>query len=290
MAREDLFTVVLEHFQTDTADYADIVLPATTQLEHWDLMLSYGHHYVSLNRPAIAPVGESLPNSEIFRRLAARMGLDHPSLADDDLTMIRQALASTHEKMQGVTLDALLEKGWMRLNVPTPYLPYANGGFSTPSGKCELYSPRMAEMGLDPVPAFTPPYEFPELVPDLASRYPLTLISSPAHQFLNSTFVNVDALRRGAREPECLLHPADAERRGIGVGVRVVVHNDRGAFTAVARVEDTIREGVVWAPSIWWGKYAADGANANQTTSQRETDLGHGPVFYDNLVEVGLAD
>jgi anaerobic selenocysteine-containing dehydrogenase len=290
MAREDLFTVVLEHFQTDTADWADIVLPATTQLEHWDVMLSYGHHYVSLNRPAIGPVGESLPNSEIFRRLAARMGLSHPSLADDDLTMIRQALASTHEKMKGVTLDTLLETGWTRLNVPTPFLPYADGGFPTPSGKCEFYSARMAELGLDPLPAFTPPYEFPEQVPDLAARYPLTLISSPAHQFLNSTFVNVDSLRRGAREPECLLHPADAERRGIGVGMRVVVHNDRGAFTAVARVEDTIRPGVVWAPSIWWGKFAADGANANQTTSQRETDLGHGPVFYDNLVEVGLAD
>jgi anaerobic selenocysteine-containing dehydrogenase len=290
MAREDLFTVVLEHFQTDTADWADIVLPATTQLEHWDLMLSYGHHYVTLNRPAIEPVGESLPNSEIFRRLAARMGLDHPAFRDDDLTMIRQALASTQEKMQGVTLDTLLEKGWTRLNVPTPYLPFADGGFSTPSGKCEFYSARMAEMGLDPLPAFTPPYEFPEAVPDLAARYPLTLISSPAHQFLNTTFVNIDSLRRAAREPECLLHPADAERRGIGVGMRVVVHNDRGAFTAVARVEESIRPGVVWAPSIWWGKFAADGANANQTTSQRETDMGHGPVFYDNLVEVGLAD
>ncbi|HEY9226166.1 MAG TPA: molybdopterin oxidoreductase family protein [Gemmatimonadaceae bacterium] len=290
MAREDLFTVVLEHFQTDTADYADIVLPATTQLEHWDLMLSYGHHYVALNRPSIEPVGESLPNSEIFRRLAARMGLDDPMFRDDDLTMIRQALASKSDKMKGVTLDTLLEKGWTRLNVPKPYLPYASGGFATPSGKCELYSPRMAEMGLDPVPTFTPPYEFPDTAPALAARYPLTLISSPAHQFLNTTFVNVDSLRRSAREPECLLHPEDAERRGIGVGMRVVVHNDRGAFTAVARVEDSLRPGVVWAPSIWWGKFAADGANANQTTSQRETDMGHGPVFYDNLVEVGLAD
>jgi anaerobic selenocysteine-containing dehydrogenase len=148
----------------------------------------------------------------------------------------------------------------------------------------------MAQMGLDPLPSFTAPYEFPENVPELASRYPLTLISSPAHQFLNTTFVNVDALRRAAREPECVLHPRDAERRGIATGARVVIHNDRGAFTAVARVEEAIREGVVWAPSIWWGKFAADGANANQTTSQRETDLGHGPVFYDNLVEVGLAD
>ncbi len=290
LARDDLFTVVLEHFQTDTADCADIVLPATTQLEHWDVHLSYGHHYVTLNQPSIEPLGEALPNSEIFRRLAARMGLDDSCFRDDDVTMIRQALASTSEKMRGVTFETLAERGWARLNLPTPYLPYAEGAFPTPSGKCELVSQRMAEMGLDPVPAFTPPYEFPDTEPVLAARYPLTLISSPAHQFLNTTFVNIDSLRRGAREPECLLHPEDAERRGIGVGARVVVHNDRGAFTAVARVEDTIRPGVVWAPSIWWGKFAADGANANQTTSQRETDMGHGPVFYDNLVEVGLAD
>lgn len=290
LAREDLFTVVLEHFQTDTADYADIVLPATTQLEHWDVHLAYGHHYVTLNRPSIEPVGEALPNSEIFRRIGARMGLDHPALRDDDLTMIRQALASTSEKLAGVTFERLAEQGWMRLNVPTPFLPFAKGEFLTPSGKCELYSARMAEMGLDPLPAYTPPYESVERAPELAARYPLALISSPAHQFLNSTFVNIDSLRRGAREPECLLHPVDAERRGIAAGARVVIHNDRGAFTAVARVEESIRAGVVWAPSIWWSKFTADGANANQTTSQRETDMGHGPVFYDNLVEVGLAD
>jgi len=290
MAREDLFTVVLEHFQTDTADYADIVLPATTQLEHWDIHYAYGHHYVTLNQPSVEPLGESLPNSEIFRRLAAKMGLDDPIFVEDDVTMIKQALETSNKNFDGVTFEKLVERGWMRLNVPTPYLPYEKGNFSTPSGKCEFYSPRMKEMGLDPVPAFTPPYEFPENVPALAERYPLTLVSSPAHQFLNTTFVNIDSLQRAAREPECLLHPIDAERRGIGVGARVVVHNDRGAFTAIARVEETIRPGVVWAPSIWWGKFAADGANANQTTSQRETDMGHGPVFYDNLVEVGLAD
>ena len=290
LAREDLFTVVLEHFQTDTADWADIVLPATTQLEHWDIHLAYGHHYVTLNRPSLAPLGEAKPNSEIFRLLGRRMGMDHPSLADDDLTLIRQSLDTNAEKLRGITFEALLERGWMRLNVPTPYLPFAEGGFPTPSGKCELYSERMAQMGLDPLPSFTAPYEFPEHVPELAARYPLTLISSPAHQFLNTTFVNVEALRRAAREPECVLHPTDAERRAIQTGARVVIHNDRGAFTAVARVEETVREGVIWAPSIWWGKFAADGANANQTTSQRETDLGHGPVFYDNLVEVSLAD
>lgn len=288
-AREDLFTVVLEHFRTDTADWADIVLPATTQLEHWDVHLAYGHHYVSLNRPSIAPVGESKPNSEIFRLIAARMGLEHECLRDDDLGLIRQALASSSPKLQGVTLDELLEQGWMRLALPTPYLPYAEGVFPTPSGKCELYSARMAEMGLDPLPTYTPPYESPERDPALVKRYPLTLISSPAHTYLNSTFVNIASLRRQAREPEVLLHPADAERRGIAAGMRVTVRNDRGAFLATARVEPSIREGVAWAPSIWWAKLADDGANANQTTSQQVTDLGGGPVFYDNQVEVEQA-
>ena len=146
-------------------------------------------------------------------------------------------------------------------------------------------------MGLDPLPAYTPPYESPERVPELAARYPLMLISSPAHQFLNSTFVNVDALRRGARQPECLLHPDDAERRGI------VGRHARGRAQRPRRRSPPWRawripsaRGVVWAPSIWWSKLAADGANANQTTSQRETDMGHGPVFYDNRVEVFPAD
>jgi anaerobic selenocysteine-containing dehydrogenase len=289
LAREDLFTVVLEHFQTDTADWADIVLPATTQLEHWDVHLAYGHHYVTLNRPSIAPVGEAKPNSEIFRQLAARMGMTHEAMRDDDLTIIRQALASQSPKLEGVTLDELLARGWMRLSLPTPYLPYAEGRFPTPSGKCELRSARMVELGFDALPDYVAPYESEERDPERARRYPLTLISSPAHTFLNSTFANVTSLRRQAREPEVLLHPADAERRGIAVGAMVSVYNDRGAFLAKARVEESIREGVAWAPSIWWGKLAGDGANANQTTSQRETDLGHGPVFYDNRVEVEQA-
>jgi anaerobic selenocysteine-containing dehydrogenase len=289
LARDDLFTVVLEHFQTDTADWADIVLPATTQLEHWDVHLAYGHHYLTLNRPAIAPVGEAKPNSEIFRLIAERMGLAHEAMRDDDITLIRQTLASQSPKLAGITFEALLERGWMRLNLPTPFLPYAEGAFPTPSGKCELFSARLQEMGLDPLPTYTPPFESVELSPELVARYPLTLISSPAHTFLNSTFVNITSLRRQAREPEVLLHPADAERRGIAPGMRVTVRNDRGAFLATARVEASIREGVAWAPSVWWGKLAGDGANANQTTSQRETDMGHGPVFYDNQVEVEQA-
>jgi anaerobic selenocysteine-containing dehydrogenase len=289
LARDDLFTVVLEHFQTDTADWADIVLPATTQLEHWDIHFAYGHHYVTLNRPSIAPIGQAKPNSEIFRCIATRMGVRHEVMRDDDVTLIQQALASNAPKLQGVSFDGLLERGWMRLNVPTPYLPYADGAFTTPSGKCELHSERMAALGFDPLPDYIPPYESVERDPALVQRYPLTLISSPAHTFLNTTFVNVTSLRRQAREPEVLLHPADAERRAISPGMMVSVRNDRGAFLAKARVEPSIREGVVWAPSIWWGKLAGDGANANQTTSQRETDLGHGPVFYDNQVEVEMA-
>ena len=291
LRRDDLFTVVLEHFQTDTADHADLVLPATTQLEHWDVHFSYGHHYVTLNRPSVAPVGESLPNSEIFRRLAARMGLDDPCFAEDDLAIIERALTDSgggpsDPRLEGITLDKLLELGWMRLAVPTPFVPFAEGGFPTPSGKCELVSPRLEALGIDPVPTFTPPRESAQSSPELAARFPLTLISSPAHQFLNSSFVNVGVLRRRAREPECIVHRADAARRGIAEGARVRIHNDRGEFHAVARVGEAIREGVVWAPSIWWGKLASDGQNANATTSQRETDMGGGPVFYDNLVEV----
>ena len=290
LAREDLFTVVLEHFQTDTADWADIVLPATTQLEHWDIHLSYGHHYVTLNRPSIEPVGESKPNSEIFRLLAAHMGFQRARCSPTTTSThsIRRSIP-TATNFAASPSSAFSIRDGLGSTCRHRILPFAEGGFSTPSGKCELYSSRMAEMGLDPLPDFTPPYEFPDTAPELARRFPLTLISSPAHQFLNSTFVNVDSLRRGAREPECLLHPHDAERRGIAAGMRVVVFNDRGAFTAVARVEDSLREGVTWAPSIWWGKFAVDGANANQTTSQRETDMGRGPVFYDNLVEVAIA-
>ncbi|HEY3287128.1 MAG TPA: molybdopterin oxidoreductase family protein [Gemmatimonadaceae bacterium] len=289
LRRENLFTVVLDHFQTDTADHADYVLPATTQLEHWDVHFAYGHHYATLNRPAIAPLGESKPNTQIFREIAAAMGLADAVFADDDDALLRQALSSTDPKMATVTYDALMTNGWVRLNVPTPYLPYAEGGFATPSGKCEFYSARMEAMGLDPLPAFTPPHEFPEEVPELAARFPLTLVSSPRHQFLNSTFVNIASLRRDA-EPEITVHPDDAAPRAIVDGLPVVVFNDRGAFTAVARVSDSVRVGVAWAPSVWWGKFTSDGHNANETTSQRTTDMGGGPVFYDNLVEIAPSE
>lgn len=289
LAREDLFTVVLEQFPTDTVDWADIVLPATTQLEHWDVHFSYGHHYATLNRPAIEPLGECKPNSEVFRELGRRMGLNPSLFADDDVTLIKQSLDTQESSMHGVTFERLMQDGWARLNLPTPYLPYADGGFRTPSGKCEFYSQRLADMGFDPLPTYTPPRELPETAPELARRYPLNLISSPRHYFLNTTFVNIASLRKNS-EPELVMHPADAERRALGNGERVVVHNERGHFAAKLRVADAVREGVVWAPSIWWAKYAGDRQNANAVTGQGETDLGRGPVFYDCLVEVGAAD
>jgi anaerobic selenocysteine-containing dehydrogenase len=288
--RDDLFVVVLEHFKTDTADYADWILPATTQLEHWDIHFSYGHLYASLNQPAIAPVGEALPNTEIFRRLAAKMGVEHECLRDDDITLVKQALDSQAEAMQGLDFDALKANGWLRLNLPKPYVPFARGGFRTPSGKCEFFSQRMADMGLDPLPDFTPPHEFPENVPELAAKYPIALISSPAHHFLNSTFVNIGPLQRAVKEPEVALHPRDAERRGIADGQMVVVQNDNGHFVARARHREGIREGVAWAPGVWWAKLSVDGRNVNAVTSQKLTDMGGGPTFYDCQVEIRAAE
>lgn len=287
-AREDLFTVVLEHFLTDTADYADYVLPATTQLEHVDVVKPYGHLYVVANNPAIEPLGEALPNSEIFRRLAARMGFTEDCFRESD-----EDIAARVFRKSGATANydwqIAKAQGWQRLDLPAVYAPFAEGGFTTPSGKCEFYSPRLAEQGLDPLPDYVPPYEGPTSNPQLARRYPLAIISPPARNFLNSTFVNVKSLRDAEGEPSLEIHPDDAAARGIADGDRVRVFNDRGAFELAARVTDRARRGVVVALSIWWKKLARDGRNANEVTSQALTDLGRAPTFYDCLVEVERA-
>ena len=279
-AREDLFTVVLEHFQTDTADFADILLPATTQLEHRDIHRSYGHTYAMLNTPAIDPLGESKPNTEIFRLLAERMGFDEPTFRDTDEELVRQALRGVN----GVTVEGLEEKGWMPLGVADA--PFANGGFPTPSGKCEFYSERLK--GLDPLPTYIPPKEDRLSNPSLAKTFPLALISPPAHHFLNSTFVNLFAQKE--IEPTLEIHPLDAESRNIRDAAPVEIFNSRGSFLAKAVITDRTRPGVVSAPSIWWNKLVPGGRNANSTTSEEVTDLGGGATFYDNLVEVRLAD
>lgn len=286
LRRDDLFTVVLEHFRTDTADYADWVLPATTQLEHWDLLPSYGHLYLTLNRPSIAPVGESLPNSEIFRRLAARIGLDDAAFRDDDVTLIRQALDSPHPWMAGITFERLLEDGYARLNVPRDWRPYADPKLNTPSGKIQVVAPELARLGVDPLPAFIPPAESALAAPELAARYPLTLLSPPEHPFMNSTFANVPTLARAAGGPKLLLHPNEAAVRGISEGDRVRTFNGRGDFHARAVVTEDVRPGVAVSYGVRWASLSENGHTVNDTTSQALSDIGGGARFYDNAVEV----
>ena len=285
-AREDLFTVVHEIFQTDTADYADIVLPATTQLEQFDVHKAYGHMYVLANNPAIAPIGEAKPNSEVFRLLAERMGFADPCFQDSDEEMGRQALSSEHPRMQGIEFDELKIKGWQRLNVPEIYAPFAEGNFPTPSGKCEFFSETLAQQGMDPLPTFIAPRESVQTAPKLAQKYPLAIISPPAHNFMNSSFANLPSFIKAEKEPFLEIHPDDAGVRGIKDGDRVKIINDRGSFTAKARITDKARNGVVVALSVWWKKLTSDGTNANDVTSQGLTDLGAAATFYDALVEV----
>ena len=273
-ARDDLFTVVLEHFQTDTADYADYVLPATTQLEHWDVHSAYGHTDALLNRPALAPLGEAKPNTQIFRELAARMGFTEPCFQDSDEALCRQAYGDA------VDFNALLANGFVTLK--TPDAPFAQGNFPTPSGKCEFFSERLARQGLDGLPDHVPNHEAVKT----SSTYPLAMISPPARNFLNSTFVNVASLQATEREPLLEIHPQDAQARGINEGDTVKVFNARGSYQCRAHVSQRARVGVVNGLGVWWRKLGLSGTNVNELTSQNLTDLGRGPTFYDCLVEV----
>jgi anaerobic selenocysteine-containing dehydrogenase len=287
-AREDLFTVVHDLFLTDTCDYADIVLPATSQLEQTDIHTAYGHLYFMANNAAIAPLGEALPNSEVFRRLAKKMGYEDACLHASDEDVCREALALAGPYARGIDWDDLKRDGFRRLDVPERFAPFARGGFPTPSGKCELYSETAKTMGLDPLPSFVPPRESVQSNPVLAAKYPLAMISPPNRHFLNSSFANLPFAIAEAGAPSLEIHPEDARERGIAEGATVRIFNDRGAFTATARVSDAARPGVVVALSVWWKKLSADGANANDVTSQALTDLGRGATFYDCLVEVRL--
>ncbi len=271
-AREDLFTVVLEHFMTDTADHADFVLPATTQLEHLDVHTSYGHTYAMINEPAIAPLGRALPNTQIFRELAARMGFDEPCFRDDDETLARSAF---HSEVDFATLRL---DGWVKL--PLPEAPFAEGGFHTPSGKCLIDAPGLG------VPDHVANHESVLSTPELAQRYPLAMISPPARNFLNSTFVNVKSLRDIEGEPVLEIHAADAQPRGIADGATVRVFNDRGTYICKALLSPRARPGVVNGLGVWWRKLGLAGTNVNELTHQRLTDLGRAPSFYDCLVEV----
>ena len=288
-SRDDLFCVVHDVFLTDSADYADIVLPATTQLEHVDVHSSYGHLYVLANNRAIEPLGEAKPNTEVFRLLAARMGYTEPCFLESDEQIARNAFVTDHPRGEGLDWDVLKANGWQRLNVPSPFAPFAQGGFPTPSGKCEFYSASLARQGLDPLPTFTPPRESAASNPDLARRYPLALLSPPARNALNSTFANLPVFLQSEKTPWLDLHPDDARERGIGDGDKVRAFNDRGSLVLTARVTDKTRPGVVVALSIWWRKLSPDGGNANMLTAQALTDMGRAATFYDTLVEVEAA-
>jgi len=265
LRREDLFTVVLEQFMTDTAAHADVVLPATTQLEHLDVLFSWGHHYVTWNEPAIEPLGESKSNAEAFRLLAARLGFDDPCFSDSDEELVEQLL-------EHFPADDLRERGWRKVDLGQGDTPHADGGFVTDSGKLELHAD------------YEPPAEVADR--DLAARFPLALVTPKTHLFLNSTFANQERQHAAQPRPELVVSPGDAAARGIEDGTLARVFNDRGDFACVARVSDDAMPGVVVAPMGWWNADYPAGRAAQATTSQRLTDLGAAPTFNDNRVEV----
>ena len=307
LMREDLFTVVSEHFMTDTARYADIVLPATTQLEQEDIMFSWGHLYLTYNNAAIAPLGEAIPNTELFRRLAKALGMDDPFFQRSDAQMIAESMDWSSPVMQGITLDELKARGYMRLAMPAAadWAPHREGNFPTPSGKCEFKS-SLAEGGnfvaplfrqgygadqsgepVDPLPHYIRPNETPATAPALAERYPLSLISPKSHAFLNSNFGNLPAQQMQAGEEQLvLLHPEDAGRRGIEAGTPIRVFNDRGAFEAKATLSADVMPGLVVAPSGYWHRSSRGTGNVHAITPTVFADLGRAPTFSDTLVQV----
>jgi anaerobic selenocysteine-containing dehydrogenase len=308
LERDDLFTVVSEHFLTDTARYADIVLPATTQLEQKDIMFSWGHLYLSYNNAAIEPLGEAVPNTELFRRLAKAMDIEDPSFYRTDDEMIEASLDWTNPVLQGITLEDVKANGYARLTVPSAadWAPHRDGNFPTPTGKCEFKSTitgggnfvvplfRQGYNGdqdgtpVDPLPHYIPPNENPQTAPELAKRYPLSLISPKSHAFLNSNYGNLPAQTAQAGEEQAVfLHPDDAEQRGIVAGAPIRVFNDRGAFEAFATLSPDVMPGVVMAPSGYWHRSNHKGATVHALTPPAFADLGRAPTFSDVLVQVG---
>jgi anaerobic selenocysteine-containing dehydrogenase len=278
LVREDLFTVVHEHFLTETALYADIVLPAATSLESTDLYRSYGHYYLQMAHSVIEPIGQTRSTLQIFQALAARFGFDEPCFSESEQQIIRRLLESPSPYLEGLTFQRLSAGRPVRLNVPEQIF---SGGFATPSGKVELYSQAMADQGLDPLPDGAP-----SLDPSGEGRYPLQLITPSRHTFLNSTFNEVDALREKAGKPTVMMHPQDAAARGIDPGMVVRVHNDRGECFVFAELTDQTPQGVTVIEGLYWPRHMPGNKGVNQLTSQRLTDMGQSCAFHCNLVEV----
>jgi len=310
LLRPDLFTVVHEQFFTDTTDYADIVLPATTFFEHKDLQKSYGHYYLQVSNQAIAPLGECRSNVELFRDLALRMGFDDHCFRQSEDEMIDLALDSTDPWLQGMSRE-VLEAGPVRLRfggsaappaeprsagqpeaaVPadpdaqSPFLPFARGGFRTPSGKAELYNESLQAQGLDPVADFTPPAESRHGAPN---GFPLELLARKADNFLNSTFTNLPSVQAMEERGLLEISSADAQARGISEGDPVRVFNRRGEIRLQARVDGKVQPGVV-AATLTWAKLAPGFQSINALTSEKLTDMGNSATFYSVLVEVELS-
>jgi anaerobic selenocysteine-containing dehydrogenase len=283
LARDDLFTVVHEQFLTDTARYADIVLPATTQIEHRDVVPAWGHLYLGWNEAAIAPVGESVSNTELFRRLARAMGFTEPELVTSDDELMAAAL----HQLDDDVLARLQTDGFIRIGLPDPLLPYAEGDFDTPSGKALIRNDDLAALGVPTVPTFVPATESPAGDPDLARRFPLVMLTTKSHgRFLNSSYSHLP--KHGPLEgvPQLDIHADDAAARGIDDGDEVRVFNDRGSLRLVARVSTRVRPGLVTVPFGWWMHQHVDGNVANSLTNDTLTDFGGGVSYHDNLVEV----
>jgi anaerobic selenocysteine-containing dehydrogenase len=286
--RPDLFTVVHEQFLTDTTDYADIVLPATTFFEHKELQTAYGHYYLQVSDAAIAPLGECRSNVETFRALAEKMGFDDPAFRESTDEMIDGGLDREHAWLRGIDRARLEREGHVRLNLPSSatgaFLPYADGAtFATPSGKIELYSEALAAQGLDPVAAFVPPTESRHA--PAAAKYPLELLGRKADNYLNSTFANLSVMQALESPDRLEISAPDAEARGIGHGDRVRVFNDRGSVVLTAYVNGAVQTGTL-AARLNWAKLSSDGVNVNALTSETLTDIGGGATFYSCLVEV----
>ena len=306
LKREDLFTVVSELFITDTARYADLLLPATMQAEQYDLMVTWGHLYVMLNQPAIAAPGECVPNVDLFRRLAKTMGFDDEYWGFTNDEMLLRSYDWTAPQMQGITLDLLKEKGYMRLNVgmPDKRTPHAEGNFKTPSGKCE-FKASAAENGnfvvsvwrsgyeamqpgtpVDPVPNYIPSLETSEANPALGKRYPLNMVSPKPHAFLNTQYANEPLQQRRQGEQLIVIHPNDAAARKIENGSYVRVFNDRGSFEARAELSEDVMVGLLMTNVGHWPGLNRSGTAVNSTTPPRHSNLGQAGAYSDNLVDV----
>ena len=284
LEREDLFTVVSEQFMTDTARYADVVFPATTQIEHLDVVPSWGHLYLGWNHPAIEPLGECVSNTELWRRLSRAMGFTEPELFEDDESLIRSAL-------HGLDLDALQDQGFVRLSVPEDLRPFAEGNFATSSGKARFDDSGLTTLGLPTLPTYEPSQEGPHGEAALRARFPLSLMSPKTHlRFLNSSYSDLDHHVKSEGEIYCELDQVDAESRGIADGDQVRVWNDRSSLVVVARVrspeQQRVRAGVVVVPFGWVGARTNDGRTVNALTNDQAADHGGGVAFYDTLVEV----